>query len=201
MSTGKGISIEKGQDGSNSDTEMIPPWEYWTGIRCSGRKNRGNPLHYNICRLSAIVAALGALLISGVVGNVANASPGRPLVIAAKKTLCEHGFTYSTPTVLIPNIEGYGWAECDPIPADAGLTHNYYLQLQRRTPDNTWEWVGEAKRSSIIPTSRQTYTTQAPCAPGVYRIYASASGKIQGRNYENPQVSGQKVVTAAMCGL
>ncbi|MEU0504042.1 hypothetical protein [Nocardia sp. NPDC005998] len=164
-------------------------------------KEWGNSVHYNISRLPFIVAALGALLTSGISGNVANASPSGPLVIEAKKVLCDHGFTYSTPTVLIPNIEGYGWAECDPIPADAGLTHNYYLQLQRRTPDNTWEWVGEAKRSSIIPTSRQTYTTQAPCAPGVYRIYANATGKIQGRDYEYPQVSGQKVVTAAMCGL
>lgn len=161
----------------------------------------GRTLRYNISRLSVVVAALGAMLIFGAGGIVANGSPGGPLVIEAKRTLCEHGFTYSTPTVLIPKIEGYGWAECDPIPADAGLTHNYYLQLQRRTPDNTWEWVGEAKRSGIIPTSRQTYTTQAPCVPGVYRIYANASGKIQGRNYENPQVSGQKVVTAAMCGL
>ncbi|MEV6136425.1 hypothetical protein AB0L63_10255 [Nocardia sp. NPDC051990] len=81
------------------------------GIGCSGRKEPGNPLHYNISRLYVIVAALGALLIFGAGGNVANASPGGPLVIAAKKTLCEHGFTYSTPTVLIPNIEGYEWAE------------------------------------------------------------------------------------------
>ncbi|WP_330249302.1 hypothetical protein OG874_23505 [Nocardia sp. NBC_00565] len=158
-------------------------------------------MHYNISRLFVIVAALGALLISGTSGNVANASPGGPLVREAKKPLCDHGFIYSTPTVLIPNIEGYGWAECDSVPADAGLTHNYYLQLQRRTPDNTWDWIGDVKRSSIIPTSRQTYTTQAPCVPGVYRIYANASGTIQGRKFELPQVSEQKVVTAAMCGL
>ncbi|MFQ6331030.1 hypothetical protein ACLMAL_33535 [Nocardia sp. CWNU-33] len=139
-------------------------------------------MQYNISRLSGIVAALGAMVISG---NVASANPSQPWVTEAKKPICDNGFSpWTTPTVLPPKIEGYGWAKCDlPADGDPGLTHNYYLSLQRRNSSGGWDSVGEHIRTSLVPWARQTYTASAPCSAGYWRIVSSVSGTIQGRQY------------------
>ncbi|MGO4613255.1 hypothetical protein AB4305_16120 [Nocardia sp. 2YAB30] len=161
-------------------------------------------MHYNTSRLSIIVAALAMALTSGTIGVVANASPGGPLATEAKKTLCDNGFSpWSTPTVLPPKIEGYGWAKCDQAPGGGTpeLTHDYYLTLQRRNASGGWDSVGEHIRTSLVPWTRQTFTASAPCAAGYWRIFSSVRGTIQGRAYgpiETP--SETRVVTAAECG-
>ncbi|MEU7141000.1 hypothetical protein ABZ942_16225 [Nocardia sp. NPDC046473] len=133
-------------------------------------------------------------------GNAESVSLGGALVTAASRPLCDHGFTFSKPTVLMPDIQGYGWAECPAVPADAGLTHNYYLSLQRRDTSGKWQWMGAPARSTIVPTVRQTYTATAPCTAGVWRIFSDARGMIQGRPYEFSQVSDEKTVFPSDCG-
>ncbi|WP_406267385.1 hypothetical protein OH799_22235 [Nocardia sp. NBC_00881] len=155
-------------------------------------------MHYSISRLPVIVVVLAATPISGTSGNVANASPGGPTLV--KRTLCDNGFTFSKPTILMPNIEGYGWAECTAVPADAALTHNYYLSLQRRDASGQWQYMGAPTKSAIVPTARQTYTATAPCAPGVWRIFSNARGTIQGRPYDFSQNSDEKTVFPSDCG-
>ncbi|MEV0294855.1 hypothetical protein [Nocardia sp. NPDC050710] len=163
----------------------------------------GKPLGYNISQLGLIGAALGAMLFSGAGGNVANAKPGTPWATEAKKPICDNGFSpWSTPTVLPPKIEGYGWAKCDrPADGDPGLAHDYYLSLQRRSPSGGWDSVGEHIRTSLVPWTRQTYTASAPCSAGYWRIVSSVSGTIQGRQYGPIETaSDERVVTAAECG-
>ncbi len=160
-------------------------------------------MRYNIFRLNIVASALCALLISGAGGNVASAGSGGPSVTEAKRSICDNGFgPWSTPTVLPPRIEGYGWAKCDmPSDGDPGLTHVYYLSLQRRNAAGGWDSVGEHIRTSLVPWARQTYTAGAPCSAGYWRIFSSVSGTIQGRQYgpiETP--SEPRVVTAAECG-
>ncbi|WP_330254371.1 hypothetical protein OG874_07415 [Nocardia sp. NBC_00565] len=160
-------------------------------------------MHYNISRLSVIVAALGALLISGTSGSVANASPGGPLVTEAKKQLCDNGFTFSKPTIVRPEVHSDGWAKCDPPPdgGDPALTHDYYLSLQRRNTSGQWEFVGQHVRTRLIPWSRQTYAATAPCVPGFWRMYSQVNGTIQGRAYGPIEtISQERVVAANECG-
>lgn len=148
--------------------------------------------------LLAGMLAAGALLS----GGTANANPGGPLVTEAKRTICDNGFGRSVPTVLMPKIEGYGWAQCDmPAEGDPGLTHNYYLTLQRRNASGGWDSVGEHIRTSLVPWARQTYTASAPCTAGYWRIYSSVSGTIQGRAYGPIETTSEaRVVTDAECG-
>ncbi|WP_156161946.1 hypothetical protein [Nocardia vulneris] len=149
-------------------------------------------------------ALLTGALISGALagGNAATAEPSGTLV-AERKPICDNGFfAYRTPTVLPPNIEGYGWAKCDlPSSGDPGLTHDYYLSLQRRNASGGWDSVGQHERTSLVPWARQTYTVSAPCTAGYWRIYSSVSGTIQGRPYGPVETtSDERVVTAADCG-
>lgn len=135
-------------------------------------------------------------------GAPAKASPGGPLAIQAKRTICDNGFGRSVPTVLTPKIEGYGWAKCDmPDDGDPGLTHNYYLTLQRRNASGGWDSVGEHIRTSLVPWARQTYTASAPCTAGYWRVFSSVSGIIQGRQYGPIETTSEaRVVTVAECG-
>lgn len=139
------------------------------------------------------------MLISGNAAS-AHARPGGPLVVPAKTGACEMGFLYSKPTVLAPSIQGYGWAECEPLPADANLTHNYYMQMQRRDASGDWQFVGDTVRTRIVPTPRQNYTVTAVCTAGYYRIYSRAQGTIQGRPFDYYSVSDTRAVNASECG-
>ncbi len=152
-------------------------------------------------RKSAVAIAL--LVFSALVsGGTATADPSGPLT-PVKRPICDNGFgPWSTPTVLPPEIKGYGWSECDlPREGNPGLTHHYYMSLQRRTAAGGWDNLGEHVRTSLVPWSRQTHTASAPCQPGYWRIFSSVRGPIQGREYGPIEtVSQSRVVTAAECG-
>ncbi|WP_431972037.1 hypothetical protein [Nocardia sp. bgisy134] len=153
-------------------------------------------LLYNTSRLVAIAAMLASAL-------VFNAGPATAAPIQAKKPICDNGFSpWTTPTVLPPKIEGYGWAECDmPTDGDPGLTHVYYLTMQRRNASGGWDSVGEHIRTSLVPWARQTYTASAPCSAGYWRIFSSVMGTIQGRQYGPIETASEaRAVTAAECG-
>lgn len=131
-----------------------------------------------------------------------NAGPATAAPIQAKKPICDNGFSaWTTPTVLPPKIEGYGWAKCDmPSDGDPGLTHNYYLTLQRRNASGGWDSVGEHVRTSLVPWARQTYTASAPCSAGYWRIFSSVSGTIHRQYGPIETASDARAVTAAECG-
>ncbi len=158
-------------------------------------------MHNSIFRLVVVLSAAGVFALTGV--NVVNASPGGPSVTQAKKTLCDNGFSFSKPTIVRPEVHADGWAQCDR-PTDGGdpaLTHNYYLSLQRRNSSGSWEFVGQHVKTSLVPWSRQTYTATAPCVPGLWRMYSSVSGTIQGRPYGPIETTSQeRVVSAVDCG-
>ncbi|WP_330232544.1 hypothetical protein OHA40_08655 [Nocardia sp. NBC_00508] len=160
-------------------------------------------LRNNISRLSISVAALGAMLISGAGSTIANASPSGPLVIDARRQLCDNGFIFSKPTIIRPEVHADAWAKCDiPRDGDPGLTHDYYLSLQRLSNSGQWESVGEHVRTRLVPWSRRTHTATAPCVPGKWRMYAQVVGTIQGRPYGPIEtISGTRDVSADDCKI
>ncbi|MBF6301248.1 hypothetical protein IU459_27440 [Nocardia amamiensis] len=158
-------------------------------------------MQYTISRLCAIVAALGAMLISGAGSTIANAGPSGPLAIDVRRQLCGNGFIFSKPTIVPPEVYADAWAKCDmPREGDPGLTRDYYLSLQRLGNSGRWESVGQDVRTRLVPWSRQTYTATAPCVPGKWRMYAQVVGTIQGRPYGPIEtVSGARDVSADDC--
>ncbi|MFI6044636.1 hypothetical protein ACIA8C_23620 [Nocardia sp. NPDC051321] len=151
----------------------------------------------NLCK-SILIAFLAIVALVG--SDAANATAGGPLATEVGRPLCDNGFTFSKPTVLMPNIQGYGWAECTAVPTDAALTHIYYLSLQRRDASGEWRWMGAPARSTIVPAARRGHTATAHCTPGVWRMYSDARGTIQGRPYEFSQISDEKTVFPSDCG-
>jgi hypothetical protein len=161
----------------------------------------GETLRYNFSQLSVIVAAVGMMLASSAGGHVANGSPSGPLVTDARKPLCDNGFVFSKPTIVSPDVHADAWAKCDlPRDGDPGLTHDYYLSLQRLDNSGKWQSVGQHVRTRLVPWSRQTHTASAPCAPGTWRMYAQVVGTIQGRPYGPIEtISATRDVSADDC--
>ncbi|WP_431957401.1 hypothetical protein [Nocardia lijiangensis] len=158
-------------------------------------------LRNSISRLSVTAAVLGAMLVSGAGGNVANGSPGGPLVTDVRRQLCDNGFIFTKPTIVPPGLHADAWAKCDmPRDGDPGLTHDYYMSLQRIDNSGQWDSVGQHVRTRLVPWSRQTHTATAPCVPGTWRMYAQVVGTIQGRPYGPIEtISGTRDVSADDC--
>ncbi|WP_143861530.1 hypothetical protein [Nocardia amikacinitolerans] len=152
-------------------------------------------MQYNVSRLLVIVAASGAMLLIDT-SKVASAGPTE-----ARRQLCDNGFIFTRPTIVPPDLHADAWAKCDmPREGDPGLTHDYYLSLQRLNNSGQWEFVGQHVRTRLVPWSRQTHTATAPCAPGTWRMYAQVVGTIQGRPYGPIEtISGTRDVSAEDC--
>jgi hypothetical protein len=109
---------------------------------------------------------------------------------------CDFGFLPVRPTVGIGSLIGTAWAQCD-VPPDS---HVMVVGLQRL--QGGWQTIASSPPDRQIPPGppqRAAYQIKTVCAPGAWRVNATATGSLQGRTASLTDYSLERLVSQQDC--
>jgi hypothetical protein len=109
---------------------------------------------------------------------------------------CDLGFLPVRPTVGVGSLIGTAWAQCD-VPPDF---HVMVVGLQRL--QGGWQTVASSPPDQQIPPGpprRAVYQVKTVCAPGAWRVSATATGSLQGRTASLTDYSLERLVSQQDC--
>jgi hypothetical protein len=110
--------------------------------------------------------------------------------------VCDLGFVPARPTVGVGSLIGTAWAQCD-VPPDF---HVMVVGLQRL--QGGWQTIASSPPDRHIPPGppgRAVYQVKTVCAPGAWRVSATATGSLQGRTASLTDYSLERLVSQQDC--